>query len=156
VSRTVTFIDTSVLVEVLEVPGKSQRPEEVTAELRERTRAGESMILPTAAIIETGNHIAQVGDGTKRRTVAERFSKVLEATIAGDVPWALNGARWDERLLAAICRGTRGCPPLPDMASQGIGAGDVSILAEAEAYAARVAHVDVRVWTLELALSAYA
>ena len=42
------------------------------------------------------------------------------------------------------------------MASQGIGAGDVSILAEAEACAARVPHVDVRVWTLELALSAYA
>jgi hypothetical protein len=156
VNRTVIFIDTSVLVEVLKVPGKRQRPTEVAAELRERTSAGESMILPTAAIIETGNHIAQLGDGTQRRTVAENFSLVLEATIAGDLPWALNGARWDEALLTAICRGTRGCPPLPEMATQKIGVGDVSILAEAEAYAARVAHVDVRIWTLEHALLAYA
>ncbi|MEJ7797789.1 MAG: hypothetical protein WKF42_04750 [Solirubrobacteraceae bacterium] len=42
------------------------------------------------------------------------------------------------------------------MAAQGIGAGDVSILAEAEAYAARVTHVEVRIWTLERLLTAYA
>lgn len=154
--RVVTFLDTSVLVEVLRVPGKSQRPDEVTAELRERVAAGETLILPAATVVETGNHIAQVGEGGARRGAAERFTTVLEATVAGEAPWALNGSRWDGELLAAICRGTRGCPPLPDMASQGIGAGDVSILAEAEAYARRVAHVDVRVWTLEHALRAYA
>ncbi|HEX4344931.1 MAG TPA: hypothetical protein VHZ31_05165 [Solirubrobacteraceae bacterium] len=59
-----TFIDTSVLVEILKVPGKSQNHERVTAELRARVESQESMILPTAAIIETGNHIAQVDDGT--------------------------------------------------------------------------------------------
>lgn len=155
-SRTVTFIDTSVLVEVLRVPGKSQQPAEVTAELRARTGAGESMILPTATIIETGNHIAKVGDGTARRTVAERFAKVLEATIAGDVPWALNGARWDEGLLAAICRGTRGCPPLPDMATQGHRGG--RRLDPRRGGGLRGAGGPRRraVWTLEHALSAYA
>lgn len=154
--RVVTFLDTSVLVEVLRVPGKTQRHDEVAAELRERVAAGESLILPTATIVETGNHIAQVAGGAERRSAAERFTTVLEATVAGKVPWTLNGSRWDGELLAAICRGTRGCPPLPEMASQGIGAGDVSILAEAEAYGARVAHVEVRVWTLEHALRAYA
>jgi hypothetical protein len=42
------------------------------------------------------------------------------------------------------------------MAARGIGTGDVSILAEAEAYSARVTHVDVRIWTLERLLAAYA
>lgn len=154
--RVVTFLDTSVLVEVLSVPGKSQRHDEVAAELRARVGDGESLILPTATIVETGNHIAQVGEGAARRSAAERFTAVLQATIDGKAPWALNGSRWDVELLAAIAHGTRGCPPLPEMASQGIGAGDVSILAEAEAYGARVAHVEVRVWTLEHALRAYA
>lgn len=154
--RVVTFVDTSVLVEVLRVPGKHQRATETIAELRTRTDAGESMILPAAAIIETGNHIAQLADGGERRSTAERFSKVLQATIDGVTPWTLNGASWDGELLKSICEGARGCPPLPDMASQGIGAGDVSILAEAAAYAERVAHVDVCIWTLEHALSAWA
>lgn len=155
-SRTVVFIDTSVLVEVLGVPGKSQHRTEVCKELRERTVSGESMILPTAAIIETGNHIAQLGNGTERRTLAQSFVKLLESTIAGAAPWVLNGARWDQGLLTAICRGARGCGPLTEMATQGIGAGDLSILAEADAYAARVTHVDVRIWTLERLLRAYA
>ncbi|HST41107.1 MAG TPA: hypothetical protein VLK58_16450 [Conexibacter sp.] len=154
--REVVFLDTSVLVEVLRVPGKHQQPDAVAAELRERVGSGASLILPTAAIIETGNHIAQVASGAERRTVAERFQTLLRATVDGAAPWALNGASWNGELLSAICEGTRGCPPLPEMASQGIGAGDVSILAEAEAYAARVAHVEVRIWTLERALGAYA
>lgn len=114
------------------------------------------MILPTATIIETGNHIAQLGNGDQRRRFAASFTRLLEGTVAGATPWVLNGARWDVSLLTAICRGARGSPPLPEMASQGIGAGDISILAEADAYAARVTHVDVRIWTLDRHLSAYA
>jgi hypothetical protein len=154
VSRKVTFIDTTVLVEVLKVPGKNQRHAEITAELRKRVTS-ESMILPTAAIIETGNHIAQVDDGGLRRTLAAGLARLLQATTTESAPWTLNGARWDADLLAAICGGARGCPPLPDMAAQRIGVGDVSILAEAEAYERRVANVSVSIWTLDAGLSAY-
>ena len=154
-SRKVTFIDTSVLVEVLKVPGKSQQPEAIAGELRDRVKARESMILPTAAIIETGNHIAQVADGATRRTLAGHLTKFLQATVTDDAPWTLNGARWDGELLTAICEGARGCPSLADMAAQQVGLGDVSILAEAEAYERRVSNVDVTIWTLDNALSAY-
>jgi len=141
---------------VLKVPGKSQHSAEVTAEMRRRVEASQSMILPTAAIIETGNHIAQVADGRARRTLAASLVRFLEATATGSAPWTLNGARWDADLLLAICGGARGCPPLPEMAAQKIGVGDVSILAEAAAYELRVANVDVTVWTLDSGLSAYA
>lgn len=77
------------------------------------------MILPTAAIIETGNHIAHVVDGGLRRTLAEGLARLLAATVTESAPWTLNGARWDGDLLAAICGGARGCPPLPEMAAQG-------------------------------------
>lgn len=151
-----TFIDTSVLVEVLKVPGKHQRYEEITAELRERLKSSESMILPTAAIIETGNHIAKLDDGGLRRNLAEGLTRLLEATVTESAPWTLNGARWDGDLLTAICGGARGCPALPEMAAQKIGVGDVSILAEAEAYERRVANVAVSIWTLDAGLAAYA
>ena len=68
----------------------------------------------------------------------------------------LNGASWDAALVDAICDGARGCPPLPEMTAQKIGAGDVSILAEAEAYERRVAGVQVHVWTLDGGLAGYA
>jgi len=156
VSRRVTFIDTSVLVEILHVPGKSQCHEEIAEQLRARIDARESMILPTAAIIETGNHIAQVADGGARRHLGESLAKMLRAAMADHPPWTLNGARWDGKLLALICDGARGSPPLPEMMSQKVGVGDVSILAEAEAYEARVASVSVAIWTLDAGLAAYA
>lgn len=155
-TATVVFVDTSVLVEILEVPGKSQHGPAIKSEFRDRLQAGESLLLPTATIIETGNHIAQLRDGRQRRTFAEQFSKLLRATAADNAPWVLNAARWDTALLTAICDGARGCPALPEMASQGVGTGDVSILAEAEAYARRVARVEVRIWTLDQGLLAYA
>lgn len=155
-SRAVTFIDTSVLLEVLRVPGKSQRPDEVASELRERVETEETLVLPTAAIIETGNHIAQLADGGIRRTLGDKLAQILHATVTGAAPWALNGASWDGDLLSAICQGARGCPALPEMLMQQVGVGDVSILAEAEAYERRVANVAVSVWTHDGGLSAYA
>ena len=155
-SAAVTFIDTSVLLEVLKVPGKSQQPDVIAAELLARVQAKESMVLPTAAIIETGNHIAQLPDGGARRRLAAGLSSFLRAAIGRDHPWTLNGARWDDALLGAICDGARGCLALPEMACQGVGVGDVSILAEAEAYERRVANVNVTIWTLDDGLRSYA
>lgn len=154
--RAATFIDTSILVEILRVPGRSQQPDAIHDELRGRVDTGESLLLPTAAIIETGNHIAHVADGDRRRTCALGLARVLRATTHADPPWTLNGGSWDGALIEAICDGVRGCPPLPDMALQRIGAGDVSILAEADAYERRVAGVRVRIWTLDRGLAAYA
>jgi hypothetical protein len=45
--RIVQFMDTSVLLEVLNVPGKTNRHEEIKAELADRVRSGISLILPT-------------------------------------------------------------------------------------------------------------
>ncbi|MCP9490642.1 MAG: hypothetical protein MSC31_12300 [Solirubrobacteraceae bacterium MAG38_C4-C5] len=154
--RKAVFLDTSVLCELLRVPGKCQRPDEVRVDVTRRVDAGETLLLPTAAIIETGNHIAQLADGHARRRCAHGLVNVLQATAQQDPPWVLNGARWDVELIGALCNGARGCPPLPDMASQRVGAGDVSILAEAEAYERRAAHVAVEIWTFDQGLGAYA
>jgi ABC-type cobalamin/Fe3+-siderophores transport system ATPase subunit len=82
-SATIVIIDTSVFVEILAVPGKSQAIEETRAELEEWIEADAALLLPMAVIIETGNHIAQVSNGAKRRRAAEGFvERVQEALDA--------------------------------------------------------------------------
>lgn len=154
--RRAVFLDSSILLELLEVPGKSQRKAVIADELKDRVDAGETLLLPTAAIIETGNHIAQLPDGAARRRCAEGLHKLLGATSENAAPWVLNGASWNAALIRSICDGTDARPDLVEMATRGIGAGDVSILAEAEAYELRVARVEVRIWTLDAGLIAYA
>ena len=156
-ARTVTFIDTSILTEILAVPGKSQQPEAVQNELRQRVDDGEMLVLPTAAIIETGNHIGQLPDGGQRRQCAERLDRFLRAIADDQAPWTLHGSAWDADFLRRLCDGDGRRPSLVDLATQRVGVGDVSILGEVDAYRARVARsVAVGVWTTDAGLEAYA
>lgn len=74
----VRFIDTSVLVNKLRVPGMCEKAEIIDKEFREAVREKEVLILPIATIIETGNHIAHIPDGNKRRTIAETYGEYLK------------------------------------------------------------------------------
>lgn len=154
--REARFVDTSILCDLLEVPGKCQQQEQVREELKDLVRRRVDLILPIAAIIETGNHIVQVGDGRARRACAERFVKLLDATAEGKLPWVLHAVAWDERMLRALSGGTSLTGPFVDVAGRGdLGAGDLIILAESELFAARTAGVIVRVWTHDQRLAAY-
>lgn len=155
--REVRFVDTSILCDLLEVPGKSQQAGVVREELERLVKRGVQLVLPIATIIETGNHIEQSSQGHARRRAAERFVALLRATAGGRVPWVLHSVAWDGRMLDLICDGTPATAPFEDLAGNGqLGAGDVSILAECELYRSRVADVTVGVWTHDARLAAYA
>ena len=47
-------------------------------------------ILPITAVIETGNHIAQLSDGQVKRAIAEKFSQMFELTAQRQAPWILS------------------------------------------------------------------
>ena len=89
--RPVVFVDTSVLCNLLGVPKKAQHREQITAELVERRKTSD-LVLPITAIIETGNHIAQIGDGYGRRECAQMFARFIEMMIARETPWVLHSA----------------------------------------------------------------
>jgi len=153
----VLFIDTSVLCEIIEVPGKSQRRDEVASELEQLRGEGVQLVLPIATIIETGNHIAQAANGQARRACAERFCNLLRATAQGRVPWVLHSVSWDHRMLRLLCDGLASTGSFVDLAAAGVlGTGDLSILAESELFAERTAHLEVGVWTHDEKLGAYA
>ena len=100
---TVTFVDTSVLCELLQVPGKSQQHRAIREEFELRMEGGERFVIPITAVIETGNHIAQAtGD---RRSAAERFCKLLASAASEEAPFVIQQERWDERFLDELCAG---------------------------------------------------
>lgn len=86
-SGAIVIVDTSVLCNVLDVPGKNQQRKECVNELRLWIEAGASLLLPLAAIYETGRHISQLDDGGLRRTVAGRFVSQVRKALAGETPW---------------------------------------------------------------------
>jgi hypothetical protein len=152
---TVTFIDTSVLCELLGVPGRNQQHDAIREEFELRIEEGERFVIPITAVIETGNHIAQAaGD---RRSAAERFCRLLARAGSGEAPFAIQQESWDDQFLDDLCAGARTGQQFVDLAGNAqMGAGDVAILVERDRFRARSAFGTVGIWTLENMLGAYA
>jgi hypothetical protein len=154
--RIVDFIDTSVLVEILGVPGKSQHRAQVLDELSSRIAGSVKFVLPTATIIETGNHVFQLADGGARRCHAESFVKLLRMTANREAPWVLHERTWSSALLHQLCDGGSTGMGLAEHATCGLlGTGDLPIVVERDLYAQN-ADADVRIWTLENCMQAWA
>lgn len=117
--RIVEFVDTSILVELIGVPGKAQQVDAVRAQLPDRARRRVDLVLPTAAVIETGNHIHHVGDGRARRRCATTFAGMLDLSARGEAPWVLHDATWDAELLDAIRTGSTTGSDLVEHATRG-------------------------------------
>ncbi|MBY8880446.1 hypothetical protein [Actinacidiphila acidipaludis] len=156
-ARRVEFVDTSVLCNLLGIPGKSQDRAEVIAAYQVKQKARDcDLLLPVTAIIETGNHIAQLADGRQRRACAELFDAMLRAVVNGDAPWALNEVEWNAAHLDALLAGGRTGSTLVEHACNRLGCGDLNILIERDRYLARTSGVQATVWTLDELLSSYA
>jgi hypothetical protein len=132
----------------------SQNRDEVAARLAS-IRALCDLVLPVTAVIETGNHIAQVADGTARGTCAERLAGVIRMSIDGRAPWVLNNVVWDKAFLESMLDGAGTGSTLVDLARSKLGCGDLSILTEVERYGARTNGIHISVWTLDGQLSSY-
>lgn len=85
--KAIGILDTSILLELLEVPGRFSQSRQIQQEVVQRRAEGHSLFLPLAAILETGNHIARVADGHQRRKVADRFVGLIKLALAGGAPF---------------------------------------------------------------------
>ena len=54
------FVDTSVVCNLLAIPGRCQARKRIQSEFQRLVDRDVRMVLPIAAIIETGNHIAHI------------------------------------------------------------------------------------------------
>jgi hypothetical protein len=70
-----------VLCNLLAIPERDQDRGRVLADLA-RLETSVVLLLPITAVIETGNHVAQIKDGRVRRDCAERFAELVGLVVA--------------------------------------------------------------------------
>lgn len=156
----VIFVDSSVLLCLLNVPRKNSGRESIEAEFNRLLGEDVVMILPLASIIETGNHIAKLDDGYQRREAALGLERILRQSIEQTPPWVVGETRWDSALIADLVDGVphTALAALHVLAEQMlVGAGDASIIHEARRYK-RQTHVPsgqkVVIWSTDTNLNA--
>ena len=138
----IVLVDTSILLNVLDVPGRNQDRATVLAALSEHVEQNDHLLLPMAAIVETGNHIAHVAEGAKRRSTAQRFVDEIRKALQGDTPWRPVNFPSNEQVSIWL-------HDFPDRATVGIGFGDLSIIKEWETCCARHPMSRVKIWSLD-------
>lgn len=155
--RQLWLVDTSVLCELIEVPGKSRGDGVVRAEFETLAAGGDRFIIPVTTVIETGNHVEQAGGD--RRAAAERLANVVSAAAEGREPFEVNRVTWDTKFLDSFLAGDSTGESFVDLSGSGrLGGGDIAILVERDQYLAASGYDRdrVRIWTLETTLGAYA
>jgi len=138
----IVIVDTSVLLNIMDVPGRNQHKGAVLHRLGELIEADDHLFIPMAAIVEVGNHIAQVKNGAHRRAAAQRFVKEVRSALQDEAPWKPINFPSNRHVLSWL-------DAFPDAATQGIGMGDLSIKKEWEELCRRHRMSRVWVWTLD-------
>lgn len=146
----VRFIDTSIMCNLLEVPKMCDDKEEVKQEWKEVLERKETLIMPLATIIETGNHIAHIPDGNSRRAVSLRFKEFLEKTAESKAPWTLYGNALDSKEIKYIAEN------LDQFTLRGTGIGDMTIIYAYEKYLKEGPAIGtIMIWSKDGHLSTY-
>jgi hypothetical protein len=152
----VCLIDTSVFLNILNVPRCNQDRALVLHDFKLYSEASCIFLLPMATIIETGNHIAQNGDGNIRRQTAQRFVEQVKAAFNGEAPWKPSQFPQTEEILLWIDQ-------FPELAGknkapnkqEGTSFGDLSIIQEFHKDCNRFPMTEVFIWSLDSDLKTY-
>lgn len=152
--RRAVFVDTSILDEILAIPGWSSQHVEVQRQVVERHQRGDELIIPITALVESGNHVAQCSGS--RRDAATRFKVLLDQLVAGNAPWRAHTVAWDVSFLRALAEGAFTGQGLVNLyANRQLGGGDLAILVEAKRFHDDTYGTEVEVWTEDATLLAY-
>lgn len=146
---TICIVDTSVLLNVLAFPGFASSRKAVVADLKAMIENGETdLLLPFAAVLETGNHVARLTDGGERRRAAELFVQEVRKAFAGEAPWTVTPLPDRTKVDLWLA-------DFPDLATRGLSLADATIIDEWERQRRRWAGRRVRIWSLDKHLSGY-
>ncbi len=150
----ICLVDTSIFCEVLEVPNMCADHKRVLAKLKDKVSRNETLLLPMATILETGNHIGQNGDGGKRREAAQRFADMVAQAIQGLIPFTPTPF-FDAEALGTWLSEFPEWAMRNDAKGKGSGLGDLSIQKEWMHQCDLHPKRRVYVWSKDLHLSAF-
>ena len=131
----IVIVDSSVLLNVLDIPEFNQDKDDVFDEFG-------------LLGLETGDHVADLSDGGHRRHHATRFRDCIHQALQGEAPWTPIDFPDPSLLLAWLA-------DFPDMAMRKLGLSDVSIIDAWQRVCIRHPHQRVYIWTLHQQLGAY-
>jgi hypothetical protein len=143
------IVDTTIFCEFLNVPHKSQCHDAIVNQLHDYINQGVTLLLPMATIIETGNHIAQNGDGNLRRKTAITFVREVQKAIDGEAGWTISRPLLDLDVLRDYLN------EFPNYALQGTGLGDLSIIKEFTYQCKLHPQRHIFIWSLDRHLRSY-
>lgn len=153
----IVLLDTSVYLNVLNVPGRNQQREEVFNHFELRASSGDHFLLPMATIWETGNHISRLSTGALRRQYAQQLTENVQAAMNGEAPFRPTYfpdssifAQWLKAFPDFAQRNKS-----PQRTNEGISLSDLSIIKEWEQTRDRHSMSRVLIWSLDSDLAAY-
>ena len=151
VNMNVRFMDTSIVMNLLEVPHMCADAECVKAEFVKAVAENETLILPISTIIESGNHIAHIANGTIRREKTLKFQEFLKKTAREEAPWTFYGAELTKEDLEYLDA------EFPDRDLQmEMGIGDMSIIRFYEKYKETTPGIGrIMIWSTDAHLAGY-
>ena len=153
----ICLIDTSIFLNLLQVPGRCQDKKQVFEDFKQYIGNGCTFILPMATIIETGNHIAQNGDGNLRRQTAQRFCTAVREAFNGEAPYRPSDFPQSSDILQWLDEfpAHAGRNKSATRTGEGTSFGDLSIIKEYERSLALFSMSEVFIWSLDSDLAAY-
>lgn len=152
ISMNVRFIDTSIMCNLLEIPDMCADKEQVKREFREIIDRKETLIMPLATIIETGNHIAHIpdGKGDARYIVTKKFKEFLAKTAESEAPWTLYGNALDSKEIKYMSENLEQFLPAK------IGIGDMTIIYAYQKYLEEEPAIGtIMIWSTDEHLASY-
>jgi hypothetical protein len=146
----ICLIDTSIFLNFLNVPHRNESRDQVLQDFKTYVASDCLFLLPMATILETGNHIAQNGDGNQRRKIAQQFVTTVKQTFSGQSPWEPIDFPSTQEISAWLDQ-------FPDLAGQnkapqkleGTSFGDLSIIQDFKKTCHRFPMSEVFIWSLD-------
>lgn len=151
------LLDTSVFLNVLDVPSFNQDRQAILDEFRRRIGKGDYFFLPMATIWETGNHIAHLANGNLRRHHAGSLVNQVRAAFEGEAPFKVTHVPTGKEFLEWL-------DDFPDYAAssksdkhtrEGTSLSDLAIIKEWEIYKRKFAKSRILIWSLDRDLCGY-
>ncbi len=146
----ICLIDTSIFLEILDVPTKATRSGQVIQELQGKIENDEILFLPMATILETGNHIAQNGDGDQRRACALNFVSLVQNALDGNGKLPFKPIRFLEKEHLQ-----KWLSEFPDSAMRRNSLGDLSIIHDFARFCLQSPKREIYIWSQDGHLSSF-
>lgn len=144
----IVLIDTSVLLNILRVPGYDQNWESVRQQYEKHLDQEDNLLLPMATILETGSHIADIRNGAHRREWGQLFVDVVKKTYQRETPW-------QPLAFPTLATIVSWLDQFPDLVTEGKGLADVTIIKDWEQERDRHPLSRVIIWSLDKKLHGY-